>query len=44
MEYTQIQKGYENSGQPFWASLGFVDSGKVDPDNHLPIYIKRIGQ
>jgi ribosomal protein S18 acetylase RimI-like enzyme len=34
----------ETSGEPFWVSLGFVNSGKVDPDNHMPIYIKKIGQ
>jgi len=34
----------ETSGEPFWVSLGFVDSGKVDPDNNRPIYIKKIKQ
>jgi hypothetical protein len=34
----------ETGGKPFWVSLGFVDSGKVDPDNSLPIYIKKIPQ
>lgn len=32
----------EISGEPFWCSLGFVDSGKIDPDNHKPIYIKKV--
>lgn len=29
------------TGIPFWQHLGFVDSGKVDPDDKKPIYIKR---
>jgi GNAT superfamily N-acetyltransferase len=32
----------EVNGEPFWCSLGFVDSGKTDPDNHSPIYIKKV--
>lgn len=32
----------EVSGEPFWYTLGFVDSGKIDPDNHRPIYIKKV--
>jgi len=28
------------TGKPFWASMGFADSGKIDPDNEMPIYIK----
>lgn len=32
----------EVNGKPFWRSLGFVDSGKIDPDNHSPIYIKKV--
>lgn len=28
------------SGIPFWKQVGFYDSGKVDPDNKMPIYIK----
>ncbi|GAA0121876.1 hypothetical protein UT300018_11920 [Clostridium faecium] len=32
----------EVSGEPFWSSLGFKDSGKIDPDNHEPIYIKKV--
>jgi GNAT superfamily N-acetyltransferase len=32
----------EVSGEPFWHSLGFVDSGKTDPDNQSPIYIKKV--
>ncbi len=28
------------SGVPFWIKMGFVDSGKIDPDNKMPIYIK----
>jgi len=32
----------EISGTPFWSSLGFKDSGKIDPDNHEPIYIKKV--
>lgn len=34
----------ETSGEPFWVTLGFVNSGKVDPDNHMPIYIKKISE
>lgn len=32
----------EVNGKPFWCSLGFVDSGKIDPDSHSPIYIKKV--
>lgn len=32
----------ENNGEAFWDSLGFINSGKKDPDNHMPIYIKEI--
>ncbi len=40
----QIQKDNEEqfNGEPFWCSLGFADSGKTDPDNHKPIYIKKV--
>ena len=27
---------------PFWIAMGFKESGKIDPDNDLPIYIKNI--
>jgi len=30
------------SGIPFWVAMGFCDSGKIDPDNKLPVYIKNI--
>ena len=30
------------TGEPFWSSMGFTDSGKIDPDDKLPIYIKSI--
>lgn len=30
------------TGEPFWLAMGFVDSGKIDPDDKLPIYIKSI--
>jgi hypothetical protein len=30
------------TGEPFWSTMGFVDSGKIDPDEKLPIYIKKI--
>lgn len=30
------------TGEPFWLATGFSDSGKIDPDNKLPIYIKKI--
>ena len=30
------------TGAPFWIAMGFRDSGKFDPDDKLPIYIKRI--
>ena len=30
------------TGEPFWTAMGFTDSGKVDPDNKMPIYIKDI--
>lgn len=28
------------TGEPFWKAMGFTDSGKIDPDNKMPIYIK----
>ena len=31
-----------STGEPFWVAMGFKDSGKVDPDNNYPIYIKSI--
>ena len=31
-----------NSGIPFWENIGFTDSGKIDPDNKMPIYIKKL--
>lgn len=30
------------TGEPFWSAMGFVDSGKIDPDDKLPIFIKQI--
>ena len=30
------------TGEPFWRAMGFTDSGKIDPDNKMPIYIKDI--
>lgn len=30
------------TGIPFWIAMGFCDSGKIDPDNKLPVYIKDI--
>lgn len=30
------------TGVPFWKSMGFSDSGKFDPDDKKPIYIKTI--
>lgn len=30
------------TGEPFWKSNGYVDSGKIDPDDKKPIYIKEI--
>ena len=30
------------SGIPFWNEMGFEDSGKIDPDNKMPIFIKCI--
>lgn len=32
----------EVRGEQFWSSLGFMNSGKIDPDNHMPIYIKKV--
>lgn len=29
------------TGIPFWASLGFEDSGLIDPDDQKSIYIKK---
>jgi GNAT superfamily N-acetyltransferase len=31
-----------NSGIPFWKNIGFTDSGKLDPDNKMPIYVKKL--
>ncbi len=28
------------TGEPFRVAMGFADSGKIDPDNEMPIYIK----
>ena len=30
------------TGVPFWKAMGFSDSGKFDPDDKKPIYIKEI--
>ena len=30
------------TGEPFWEAMGFVDTGKIDPDSKLPIYTKDI--
>lgn len=30
------------TGEPFWKAVGFTDSGKVDPDNKMHIYIKEV--
>ena len=30
------------AGVPFWNEMGFTDSGKIDPDNKMPILIKGI--
>ena len=30
------------TGEPFWRAVGFTDSGKIDPDNKMPIYIKDV--
>ena len=32
----------EVTGLPFWESLGFINSHLIDPDEKLPIYIKKI--
>ncbi len=32
------------TGIPFWKAMGFSDSGKIDPDDEKPIYIKTIVQ
>lgn len=40
-EYMYLTPG-EVSGEAFWRSLRFVDSGKTDPDNHNQIYIKKV--
>ncbi len=31
-----------NLGIPFWKNIGFIDSGKFDPDNKMPIYVKKL--
>lgn len=30
------------TGEPFWKANGYKDSGKIDPDDKKPIYIKKI--
>ena len=30
------------TGVPFWKAMGFSNSGKIDPDDKKPIYIKTI--
>lgn len=30
------------TGKPFWEANGYADSGKIDPDNQKPIYIKEV--
>ena len=30
------------TGEPFWIAMGYNDSGKIDPDNNLPVYIKNL--
>ncbi|MDD5190706.1 MAG: GNAT family N-acetyltransferase, partial [Dehalococcoidales bacterium] len=30
------------TGEPFWSAMGFKNTGKMDPDDKLPIYIKDI--
>lgn len=30
------------TGDPFWKAMGFADSGKFDPDDRAPIFIKRL--
>lgn len=30
------------TGEPFWKAMGFSDSGKFDPDDKKPIFIKEI--
>lgn len=30
------------TGEPFWKSNGYIDSGKMDPDDKKPIFIKEI--
>lgn len=30
------------TGEPFWKAIGYTDSGKFDPDDKKPIYIKEI--
>ena len=30
------------TGKPFWASVGYTDTRRTDPDNRKPIYVKTI--
>lgn len=30
------------TGEPFWKANGYEDSGKIDPDEQKPIYIKQV--
>ena len=30
------------TGVPFWRAMGFADSGKIDPDDRKPIYMRDI--
>jgi len=29
-----------STGEPFWIAMGFNDTGKIDTDNNLPVYVK----
>ena len=50
IEETLIKDGTQNiyltsdtvAGVPFWGAMGFSESGKIDPDNKMPIYIKSV--
>lgn len=31
-----------DTGMSFWTSVGFCDTGEIDPDNNMSIYIKQL--
>jgi GNAT superfamily N-acetyltransferase len=32
----------QTTGEPFWSVMGFSVTGKIDPDNNLPVLVKKV--